>query len=388
MYRIGDYVINGPREGGMEFPGYYIDKNCGADVIINNYGSSHDPCGVPLPILMPPLDPTEGGTWRPNFIVTWAGDLGVYEPSPAYHILIPGKIWRKTFPDTHPGVPVPVVIPGRPVITGNPDQPRPVPFNETRRPPVVGQRTVSYGPDADTRPRPVPIPGSPGDTTVTYGFGGFTGTRPTTWPPIVTPIPGNPPLNPPRPVDPPLNPPRPRPWNPARPGVRPVARGHPRVIARSRSVAHRNQPPGRNVKERKAKARTLVARMARVAFSVTEGLDIVDALWDALPKEVRNKVPKTGITGPTARHPGVKYWSPQDKLQALYRHIDELDLEEAIKNLIKNHIEDEVYGRLSGGGQTGLKRAGATTQHMQGTRQYSDSSPDPFGPLWEWLGMD
>lgn len=114
--------------------------------------------------------------------------------------------------------------------------------------------------------------------------------------------------------------------------------------------AHRNNPPGPKMKERKAKV-PLPAMMAlRAAYAGTEALDVLDALYDALPPDVRRQVTKSGVTRNGARAgPGVKYATPIDKAKHLYRNLDKMDLAQALQNLIANHYEDAVMGRLNAG---------------------------------------
>lgn len=102
---------------------------------------------------------------------------------------------------------------------------------------------------------------------------------------------------------------------------------------RPRAGGHNLLPPGAvtpggRVKERKGVVgNTRLGRALGVALrAATEGLDIVDAIWQALPAEVR----------------GRGYMSPLDKAQEIYRHLDEVDLEQAILNILWQQAQDRV----------------------------------------------
>lgn len=88
-------------------------------------------------------------------------------------------------------------------------------------------------------------------------------------------------------------------------------------------------PPGQGTRERKVRVRGAGGAL-RILNTVTEALDFIDALWLALPAELRTP-----------------YASPQQKLVDLYTNINEIDVEQAITNLILEQIEDYVYGRAS-----------------------------------------
>jgi hypothetical protein len=60
---------------------------------------------------------------------------------------------------------------------------------------------------------------------------------------------------------------------------------------------------------------------------------VTNALYDALPDEFK----------PNFRENQV------GRLKTLYRHLDKVDIEEAIKNLLVNQLEDNILGRLGRG---------------------------------------
>lgn len=106
---------------------------------------------------------------------------------------------------------------------------------------------------------------------------------------------------------------------------------------------HVRRPPGKREKERKIDAPTDgLAYWGRKAIgAITEGLDFVDAFYDALPD--RYRLPWAA--------------SPEQKMRALYRHWDRVQMGEAIANLAYNHVEDMVIGKAQKATKEALKKA-------------------------------
>lgn len=111
------------------------------------------------------------------------------------------------------------------------------------------------------------------------------------------------------------------------------------------------RPPGRK-KEKKLHVRN-VAGGAWVALNiVTEGFDFVEALFDALPKELRPK-PAKG-----------RFLTPYDKAKALFDAWDQLPSDywqKALAALINNQVEDAFYGLQGQLSQKALKFTGQPT---------------------------
>jgi hypothetical protein len=110
------------------------------------------------------------------------------------------------------------------------------------------------------------------------------------------------------------------------PGKRPVVR----------PGLARDVPPPRGVRERKAGlthrgVRLLVDLVRRGVNPFTEFLDAVDALHDALPRELQSR--SGGASG---------------RIRAVWDHWRQVDVAQAIENLIWNQVEDMVFGYLSG----------------------------------------
>lgn len=92
------------------------------------------------------------------------------------------------------------------------------------------------------------------------------------------------------------------------------------------------RPPGPKVKERKIRMGGYGAINA-VVGAATEAVDVVEALWDALPRsaQTREKGKKT---------------TPQQKALDLYKGWPQLDLPAAVKNLLANELKDRAIGTI------------------------------------------
>jgi len=140
-------------------------------------------------------------------------------------------------------------------------------------------------------------------------------------------------------------------------------------------------PPGKGVKE--AGKRRTSARLGRLLFKalddISESCEVVDALYDALPNDVKKSAMKKAgyVWSPSAG----KYVLPGDgslkasdktteafrpsgagsrsfvdqfgqygldgcdwKAQALYDHADKLDVCGGVQNILKNYLEDKIHG--------------------------------------------
>lgn len=177
-------------------------------------------------------------------------------------------------------------------------------------------------------------------------------------PPVYVPpgVPLNPvvprdPLIPPRvPLDPvnPVKPVRPlRPLRPLRPSVVPAVGvivnispvpWTPPVVA-VHPGGHHVAPPPKGTKEQKRKmgSGALAAVMAAVN-GITEGVDLLNALYNALPSNLRWYYNEG------------RWWqknrTPQDKAKALWDNLDQLDLSSALQNIVREQIGDLVAGRF------------------------------------------
>lgn len=119
-------------------------------------------------------------------------------------------------------------------------------------------------------------------------------------------------------------------YNPLIPGPRQVEIPAPGVKPRP-VPGHQPAKPGPGVKERKTALRRGMVVALRAGYTATEAIDAIEAIHKALPKKYR------APSGST----------PQEKLAAIYRHYDKLDMNKVVLNLIANHILDAIIGRSS-----------------------------------------
>lgn len=97
------------------------------------------------------------------------------------------------------------------------------------------------------------------------------------------------------------------------------------------------RPPGPGEKENKLKSNRTLVKVMGLLNAGTEGIDLMDAFYDALPDQYKAKF-KKGMN---------KGQQEIAKAKALYRHWDKVDLDTAIFNaLFSNLVEDRVYALL------------------------------------------
>ena len=101
----------------------------------------------------------------------------------------------------------------------------------------------------------------------------------------------------------------------------------------SPGVSPRN-PPKKGTKERKLTASVQGTSVGKIVNAVTEYTDFINALFQALPKNVKREALKKPLTVQR-----VSYY--------VYRHFGEIDLQSAIINLAQNEVEDRAIGGLS-----------------------------------------
>lgn len=111
------------------------------------------------------------------------------------------------------------------------------------------------------------------------------------------------------------------------PPVNPVLPGGGSVVVRPPGYKPPFTPPGRGVKERKWIAAVASSSpLGRIVNGVTEGADLVEAFYGALPDYLK----------------GCR--TLQCKLAALYEHWDKVNMLQAIANIVANQVEDRIIG--------------------------------------------
>lgn len=104
------------------------------------------------------------------------------------------------------------------------------------------------------------------------------------------------------------------------------------------SGVHNKRPPGPREKERKGRIAKGLWEALNAFGKFTEAQDMIDNAWKALPKNLRSK----------SFHKG-KYVRPSWDKRAgdVLKHWRKVDLEQFVKNVIANEIEDQFIGRQS-----------------------------------------
>ena len=108
---------------------------------------------------------------------------------------------------------------------------------------------------------------------------------------------------------------------------------------------HYSEPPPDGTRERKARVPYgLAARFAMSAFNkITETGDFIDALYWAIPKATRVHERKRYKDGNTWKNATI---SLREKTRMVAKHYREIDIEQALANLVENWAEDRVIGSL------------------------------------------
>lgn len=111
-------------------------------------------------------------------------------------------------------------------------------------------------------------------------------------------------------------------------------------------------PVGRGTKERKVMSDQPgygeLLRWARRYEHALDGRDVVEAVHDALPKKFQTKSKRL-----------------QDRLQAIYEHINDLDVAKALENVMKEIAEDKAGGMLDKLRGKAAKGLGVTKQQIR-----------------------
>lgn len=138
------------------------------------------------------------------------------------------------------------------------------------------------------------------------------------------------------------------PYVPDGPGRDTGPRPAPRPTVSGQPDTHVHRRPDPYTRERKARVAPEVMRMLDLAHGITEGRDAIEALWDALPEDVRNQTPRSGRLRKGARlGEGTRYHTTWDKAQAVYNNLDRMNLTDAVRNLLVNHLTDAALGRIN-----------------------------------------
>lgn len=107
---------------------------------------------------------------------------------------------------------------------------------------------------------------------------------------------------------------------------------------------HERRPPDRG-KEKEKKFDTPYEALRKInrylIGPLTEGFDLIDAAYYAIDKSIRGRTPR----------------SPQEKLKFLWDHVDDIDGNKFLDNIIENEVKDRLLGRLMRAGKRSLGKA-------------------------------
>ena len=187
-------------------------------------------------------------------------------------------------------------------------------------------------------------------------------------------------------------------------------------------LPHKFRPPGKRTKEVKPKSYASNAIIVGRAFnSLTELEDLIDALWWALPAEFRSKavyyrpnfhkgrenwrddlymghgpndsdpnewyIDKNGVKRPVWKRREV---TMLEKFGDIYDHVQHIQFDKALKNVIANEINDRIFGTLGRINQVAAQKsfdAGhgprSVAGPVRGPKLRGDESPG--AKVTEWL---
>lgn len=144
--------------------------------------------------------------------------------------------------------------------------------------------------------------------------------------------------------------------------IRAMARGLVR-----RQIPHARIPPARGVRESKAlsKLARFGIALAKVMDTVSESAEIIDAVYDALPQDVKDRWEK-GVSYEYSVYDGVRQGDNYGqygidgadwKVRAIYYNWRKVDIQQAARNIVKNHVSDKIIGKYQSGMPVNLGNA-------------------------------
>ena len=83
----------------------------------------------------------------------------------------------------------------------------------------------------------------------------------------------------------------------------------------------------------------------RALDKVSEASEIVDAIWRALPENARSPQRKRGLIDSAGQY-GID--GADWKLAQIWMNIDDVDWQQAIRNILANEVEDRIIGGVQG----------------------------------------
>lgn len=123
---------------------------------------------------------------------------------------------------------------------------------------------------------------------------------------------------------------------------------------------HERKKPPRNVRERKMRGPVMLGLM--LADVISESAEVVDAVFEALPKDVQKKwdCNRSAAFIDKAGQYGID--NADCKARALWHNWHKVDIVEAVRNIIANQVEDKLIGYLHKNAPRNLINAGEDGQ--------------------------
>lgn len=126
-----------------------------------------------------------------------------------------------------------------------------------------------------------------------------------------------------------------------------------------RQIPHARIPPERGSRENKhmSKLAKFGIALAKVMDGISEASEVIDAVYDALPQDVKDRWEK-GVSYDYSVYDGVRQGDNYGqygidgadwKVRAIYYNWRKVDVNQAARNLIKNHVSDKIIGKYQSG---------------------------------------
>lgn len=144
------------------------------------------------------------------------------------------------------------------------------------------------------------------------------------------------------------------------------------------ATPHGRRPPRRYQREGKVISRSARVGMAlyRALDTASERAELIDAIYDALPDDVKDRWSR-GRENRIGDQFGQYGLEGADwKLQALWHNWHRLDVAQAVENIVKNAIEDEVIGAISRRLPRNTVNAFDGYLYNDRTGRYEEASPE------------
>ena len=128
--------------------------------------------------------------------------------------------------------------------------------------------------------------------------------------------------------------------------------------------AHKRRPPDSNEKESKVRVNGVLSKLMLAGNFASEAVDVVEAIYKAIPYQFRPRYKNTRYAKRKVK--------PQEMMETIWRHHDEINYARALYNLVENELEDRIVGKFGKLAKDEATRSGRlhTLQHGAAFRRY------------------